>query len=152
VATPRPTYGSVKPALGTKQPPWGPKGSTTPPHNRRSVSPSRGGGPPSATQRCNYCDSQEHFWRNCPKRQADGVDTAGHDALVKKCLAMEESEELKAQAESSSFKAVRGREGGPSREHSPEKGSSRGGESTSEGSTSEADSQELNTDAESDQG
>jgi hypothetical protein len=149
--TSRPTTRTAPPTLGAKQVPWGPKGSTAAPHNRRSISPSRGGGPPSATQRCNYCDSHEHFWRNCPKRQTDGVVSAGHDALVKKCQAMED-EERENQIESSSFKAARGKEEGTSRDHSPEKGSSRGGSSTSGESTSERDSQELDTDVESEQG
>ena len=65
---------------------------------------------------------------------------------------MEENEEREAQTESSSFKEARGREEETSRDHSPEKGSSRGESSTSEGSTSEIDSQELDTDVESEQG
>ena len=77
--------------------------------------------------------------------------TAGHNALVKKCLVME-SEERDAQSESSSFKAARGRGEESSRDHSPEKESSRGETYTSEESVSEMDSQELDTDAESEQG
>ena len=56
----------------------GPRGSSTPPHSRpfvprgnsdRGRSPRRG--PPSEQNRCNYCQSSLHFWRNCDKRIED---------------------------------------------------------------------------------
>ena len=83
--------------------PTGPMGSSTPPHSRapkpyvkrdaglNSRSPRRG--PPSATNRCNYCESPEHFWRDCAKRVADEkLAPKVHAAKMAVCWAKEAAE------------------------------------------------------------
>ena len=83
--------------------PTGPMGSSASPHSKapkpfvkrdggsNSRSPRRG--PPSLTNRCNYCDAVDHFWRDCPKRVADEkLAPKVHAARMAICWAKEAEE------------------------------------------------------------
>lgn len=80
--------------------PPGPKGPSTAPHSKPFVrrdtssrSPRRG--PPSTTNTCNYCASPDHFWRTCPKREAEEKSNPKvHAAKLAVCKAMDAAEEV----------------------------------------------------------
>ena len=81
--------------------PPGPLGSNAPPYSKTHIRsgtasprpPRRG--PPSAQNTCNYCASAEHFWRSCPKREADekAPPTKATAARMAACWARELDQE-----------------------------------------------------------
>jgi hypothetical protein len=99
----QPATRRTAPAGRTAQTPTGPRGSSAAPYSRpskRDASASRSPrrGPPSSDNICNYCYAPDHFWRNCPKKEAaekSGVNAdvnRSHLAKMARCYLMEAAE------------------------------------------------------------